>query len=59
MVIQVMKKKLKNRMEELNKQYIGIPIKFDTSIQSWMFKWVNGENGGNQNIKFDESIIRR
>ena len=30
------------------------PIKFDTTIQSWMFKWVNGENRINENIKFDD-----
>jgi hypothetical protein len=54
MVLQVMEKKLKSKMEEMSKQHIGIPIKFDTTIQSWMFKWVNGENRINENIKFDD-----
>ena len=42
MVMQVMKKQLKLKFEELQKETIGVPIMFDTSVQSWDEKWKFG-----------------
>ena len=43
MVMQVMKKQLKVMFEELQKETIGVPIMFDTSVQSWDEKWKFGK----------------